>query len=279
VDLSASDWFGAGDLVGLLFWTGPLLLILVASGVVLARTLARWSPWIGLVVGGTAGLGIGFLWTMVNALLYGPWFGAWSVPMLLCWTTGGALGLAAAATSRPGRGWRRLAVESAAYLSVATAAFYVYRPVVVWLHHDQHLTVVYGRIRPSASGPGVDDPLELLVPGDRELFARAGIAGSIEVAGSHASNTTDEPRARILVLLRRPVDRVYRLPQPDATTVLYVQDDTGFRRFPTDAKVLSDRAVEFFPAGGNETRYWVEHVGGARSSGGGLQWHASEAQQ
>jgi hypothetical protein len=228
--------------------------------------------WLGLVIGGTAGIGVGFLWTLANALMLGPWFGAWSFPVLLCWTTGGALSLAAAATSASASGWRRLAFESVSYLFVALAALYVYRPAVIWLRHDQHLTLVYGRIRPTNTEPAVDDSRELLISGEKELLARAGIGGSVEVIGGHAANTAEHPRARILVLLRRPVDRVYRLLEPDATTVLYIQEDRGFRRFPADAKVLSDRAVEFFPAGGNETRYWVEHAGGARSGGSGVQW-------
>ena len=272
VDLSTSDWFGAGDLRGLVFFTLPLLLVLVVSGILLAGRLAPRPTWMGLVVGGSAGAAVGVLWTLANARLLGPWFGAWSFPVLLCWTTGGALSLAAASTSRSGRGWQTLAVESLAYLVVASAGLYVYRPTVVHLRHDQHLTLVYGRIRPSNGGPAIDDSRELLTPGDKELLGRAGIGGSVEVIGGHAANTTQTPRARILVLLRRPVDRVHRLLQPDATTVLYVQEKSGFRRFPADAKVLLDRAVELFPADGNETRYWVEGAGGGRSGGSGIQW-------
>ena len=274
VDLSTSDWFGVGDLRGLLLFTVPLLLILVVSGIALARKLAHRPTWLGLVIGGVAGIGLGFLWTLANALLLGPWFGAWSFPVLLCWTTGGALSLASAATSQSGTGWHHVAFESMAYLSVATVVLYAYRPAVVHLQKDQHLTLVYGRLRPHDAGPAIDDSSDLLIPEERELLARAAIAGSIEILGGHAANTTQRPRARILVLLVRPVDRVHWLPEPDATTIVYIQEDAGFRRFPSDAKVLSDRAVELYPVGaqGKETRYWVEHAGGARSSGGGIQW-------
>lgn len=272
VDLSTSDGLGVGDLQGLLFFTLPLLLVLVISGIGLARTLAQRPTWVGLVIGGAVGIGIGVLWTLANALLLGPWFGAWSVAVLSCWATGGALSQAAAATARPGRDWRRFALETGGYLVVAAAALYVYRPAVVHLRHDQHLTLVYGRIRPTTAGPPVDDSRELLISGEKELLDRAKIGGSVEVVGAHAANTTQHPRARILVLLRRPVDRAYRLLQPDATTVLYVQEANGFRRFPVDAKVLPDRAVEFYPAGSNETRFWVEHAGGSRSGGSGFQW-------
>jgi hypothetical protein len=272
VDLSTSDWFGAGDLRGLLFFTLPLLLVLVVSGIGLARKLAQRPTWIGLAIGSAVGIGIGFLWTLANALLLGPWFGAWSFPVLLCWTTGGALSQAAAATARPGSDWRRLVLETGSYLAVATAALFVYQPAVVHLRHDQHLTLVYGRIQPTTAGHPVDDPRELLISGEKELLDRATIDGSVEIVGAHAANTTQQPRARMLVLLRRPIHRVYRLLQPDATTVLYIQEENEFRRFPADAKVLSDRAVEFYPAGADETRYWVEHAGGARSGGSGLRW-------
>jgi hypothetical protein len=167
-----------------------------------------------------------------------------------------------------------LVFESVAYLFVATVALYAYRPAVAHLRSDQHLTLVYGRIHPRSADRTVDDSHDLLNPEERELLARAAIGGSIEVLGHHAANTTQRPRAKIVVLLRKPVDRIYRLLQPDATTVLYIQEDAGFRRFPPDAKVLLDRAVELYPAGkeGTETRYWVERAGGARSGGAGIHW-------
>jgi hypothetical protein len=271
VDLSTSRWFGAGDLRGLLVFTVPFVLVLVPSGVALARMLAGRSTWTGLMIGGIAGVGLGFLWTLGNRLMLGDWFGAWSFPVLLCWTTGGALSLAAAATTRSTGGWRRTVLESLAYLFVATVALGVYYPAVAYLKRDQHLTLVYGRIRPDDTAP-IDDSRDLLHSKEKELLERARIGGSIEVLGSHAANTTERPRARIIVLLVRPVDRAYRLPQPDATTVLYIQEAAGFRVFPPDAKVLSDRVVELYPVAdqANETRYWVEHAGGSRSGGGSM---------
>jgi hypothetical protein len=272
VELSGSNWFGAGDLRALAFFTLPLLLILAVIGVALARKLAQRPIWIGVVIGATGGVGVGFLWTLANALHLGPWFGAWSVPVLLCWTTGGALSLVAAATTRLAAPRWRIVVESGAYLFVAMVAFFVYRPAIVHLQHDQHLTLVYGRIRLSNAELAIDDSRDLLIPGEREMLALAAIGGSVELIGGYAANTTEQPRARVLVLLRRPVDRVYRLLEPDKTTVLYIQENSGFRRFPPDAKVLPDRAVEVYPADPNETRYWVEHAGGARSGGSGIQW-------
>jgi hypothetical protein len=272
-DLSTSNWFGAGDLRGLLFFSLPFIVVLAFSGVVLARRLSQRPLWAGLIVGGIAGTVLGFLWTFANALLLGAWFGAWSFPVLLCWMTGGALSLASAATTRATPDWGGLTLESCAYVLVAVAALYVYRPAVTYLSRDQHLTLVYGRISPQDSGLAIDDSRDLLNADEKSLLASAGITGSIELLGGHAANATERPRARILILLRRPVDRVYRLPEPDATAVLYIQEDTGFRRFPPDAKVLSDRAVELYPAGAQrkETRYWIELAGGARS-GGGIEW-------
>jgi hypothetical protein len=271
VDLAGSDWLGAGDLWALTVWTLPYLLILVVSGVALARMLAQRPAWLGLLTGSTAGAALGVLWTLLNALCVGPWFGAWSVPVLLCWTTGGALGLASAATSQAGRNWRRLTIESVAYLLVAILVLYAHRPAVVRLSSEQHLTLVYGRIHPQRAGPAIDDARALLSAEERQLLARAGIAGSIEILGSHAANTAPRPVARVLVLFDRPVDRVHRVLQPDATTVLYIQAAAGFRRFPPDAKVL-ERAVELYPSGPGETRYWIEHAAGSRSGGAGIQW-------
>ena len=35
----------------------------------------------------------GFAYTLLNRAFLGPWFGAWSFPVLYCWVVGGALGL------------------------------------------------------------------------------------------------------------------------------------------------------------------------------------------
>jgi hypothetical protein len=117
------------------------LLILTTAGMVLSKLRAR-PRLVGLLVGGAAGILIGFLWTLANAWLLGPWFGAWSLPVVLCWCVGGLLGLAAAATARP-TARLRLAAEGAMFLALAAAAPFAYAAAVTAILHDQHLTLVY----------------------------------------------------------------------------------------------------------------------------------------
>jgi hypothetical protein len=76
-----------------LYWTwlfaGSLLLPSALFAILLrnARTINR--VWLGILLGGLAGLG----WTYLNLGFLGPWFGAWSFNVLYCWIVGGVFGI------------------------------------------------------------------------------------------------------------------------------------------------------------------------------------------
>jgi hypothetical protein len=95
--LSLNDWFGAGDLPAMFFWSLPL-------GALLSLSIRRASPRFGnrsaaVRTAALAAVGAftGFVWTFAAALILGGWIGAFSFPVLYCWTLGGLLGGIAAA--------------------------------------------------------------------------------------------------------------------------------------------------------------------------------------
>jgi hypothetical protein len=85
--------YGAGDISPFVYSTVPfavVLLLLSLLFVVLSRKLHPINRvWLTLVIGTATG----FLWTVFNRWMLGPWFGAWSFAVLYCWMVGGALGM------------------------------------------------------------------------------------------------------------------------------------------------------------------------------------------
>ena len=95
--LSLQNGFGSGDLWAFLYWTvifSIVLLLPALAFVLLSRNMRTINRvWIGTLLGGVAGFG----WTLLNLMMLGPWFGAWSFNVLYCWIAGGAIGILALA--------------------------------------------------------------------------------------------------------------------------------------------------------------------------------------
>ena len=99
--LAAETWvgsrggFGRGDLRALWLWNVPFgvglsVVAAICAGLVLKRGVLA-APMLAMAFGAL----YGFAFTVVCRLLLGPWFGAWSFPVLYCWVGGGAFGLGA----------------------------------------------------------------------------------------------------------------------------------------------------------------------------------------
>jgi hypothetical protein len=135
---------------------------------------------------------------------------------------------------------------------------------------DQHLTVLYGSWNDGPIPLQVEDlrMQSLLLATDNVLLNESLKGGRVVIRGSHASNTVETPRARMIVLFTGPLARVVNLPQPDASNVIYVQNGDGFRPYPSGVRVR-DRAVELTPYIDRPgvLRLWVEHASGSRSGG------------
>ena len=103
--LALNHDFGAGDMPAFLYWTAlfAIALVLPALAFVLLARNARIINriWIGTLLGGVAGLG----WTLLNLVMLGPWFGAWSFNVLYCWIAGGAAGIFVIALFDGTQGW------------------------------------------------------------------------------------------------------------------------------------------------------------------------------
>lgn len=263
------SWTGSGELPLLLAYSCGLAVVV---GVVCALTvpvLGSRSPWIRHVASALLGLGTGFVFTSATLLMMGPVFDAWSVPVLQCWLAGGVAG-AMVSTAGLERSRRKRFGALGVMLALLVSLWLGYAPLILAMRRDQHLTLTFARLIPSAVPGVIDDPRDLATVEEERLFQKAHVLGGIRVERGFSANTVDAPIARVLVVAKEPIRDRVRLAQPDGTTIIYVQTNDGFRMYPPNAPTLQ-RGIELRPSDGNPntTLLRAEMAGGfGRSSGG-----------
>jgi predicted membrane protein len=87
--LAANSWFGAGDLTSFAQWSIMFAVVSVCVAVIVRVTLLRRSAALRYFLAAFCGLVTGYAFTWVVALLLGPWFRAFSFPVLYCWMLAG----------------------------------------------------------------------------------------------------------------------------------------------------------------------------------------------
>jgi hypothetical protein len=203
-------------------------------------------------------------------MLWGPWWGAMSLPALASWVAGGVSGMAGGlvlAVAIP----MRLKIANAAVLGAFSVALVLgTQPFFTWLSGDQTLTVVFLKLEPR------DEPLSIesehVEPPSNDvlsLLRLANVRGHVTVkwAGSvHGRG----PGAKALILLSGPLTNRVNLHQPDRATILYVQGADGFKTYPANARTLS-RGIEL-SGGAAGVWYSVENADGGRQSGPAFSW-------
>jgi hypothetical protein len=89
VFLAANSWFGAGDLRSFAYWSIMFAVVSFCIAAVVRVALLRRGAALRYFLAAFCGLATGFAFTWVVAFLLGPWFGAFSFPVLYCWMLGG----------------------------------------------------------------------------------------------------------------------------------------------------------------------------------------------
>lgn len=103
--LAGRNWFGAGDLVALVFWS----LLLALLGYPILRVFDRWTgSWriaSAYLASAMFGLLAGLASISAIALLLGDWIGLFSFPVGLCLTAGSISAFVASTLARRPRSW------------------------------------------------------------------------------------------------------------------------------------------------------------------------------
>ncbi len=248
-------WFGVYDVAPLAFWSLPLGCVTGAVAVRLSPLTGQWRLLTRHVLSVAIGGALGSLWTFAVAALWGPWWGAMSLPALACWVAGGVAGVAGGlvlAAATPG-----VRIASVGFLAALSAVLVLANgPFVSWLSRDQTLAVVFLTWEPR------DEPLSIESehaepPGDDvlSLLRLANVRGHVTLKWGGSVHGRG-PEAKVLILLRGPVANRVTLQQPERTTVLYAQEPNGFEVWGGAAGVW----------------YSVEEAGGGRASGPAFSW-------
>ena len=91
VYVASHEGFGAGDIWAFAFWLA--LLSVVVGIVALPLGAHRCRSWVRHALSVIVGLLGGYVWTWFVYFALGPWFGAFSFPVLHFWLLGAVLGL------------------------------------------------------------------------------------------------------------------------------------------------------------------------------------------
>jgi hypothetical protein len=262
--VASNRWFGSGDLFPFGVYCIPFALLTWPLTSLFSAVTRKCWFWFALPLAFFVGLLYGYAGTYSVALFLGPWFGAMSVPMLRVWCAAGALTFAAAVLLRRRGVGIRAMVGILVIIAGAITLFFALRPALSLATEDQHLTVVLLRYHPGEAPLTISDPFSALEGGDIDLLKRTELRGTVETRGTHASNSSDWPRARALVIFTGALDEV-SIPQPKHCTIAYMQIGDGFREIPPDAPTFA-RTIQFHREAG-EWYIEVQHASGARSGG------------
>ena len=103
--------------------------------------------------------------------------------------------------------------------------------------HD--VTMLSAVWEPNSSPLAVIDDLEVLTAEEKSLFQDAeNLGGKIDIF--EYSSTGRGTGSRIILVLQKPVDEPVRLSVPKDTSVIYVQEDNGWRSIPSIVPTLED---------------------------------------
>ena len=178
-------------------------------------------------------------------------------------------------------GIRRRRVAARLALVGAFAIWSFYLPAIVSTVQvrlsDQELSLLVMRWTPSSSAlvikeleetPGFPDTK--LSPSETEKIKAMGLTGRLETTGGGLYGRGS--RSRVILILQKQVVEAVELKQPNASSIVYLQDGEKWRAFPPDAPTLN-RTIRIEPWADDptQTSVGVELASGARQ-GFGIMW-------
>lgn len=204
--------FGSADLPIFALCSLPLGLAVGAIGYFLCTHPIWLRAWARYVIGSVLGLVLGLAWTILNVLSLGAWAGAISVPMLVCWPWGGAVGLIAALSREPFRLSWRAAIEGFFFITIAILATPITVSLFNWMTDAQRLTVIHARWEPGSQPlkiEGAAGPMEKYFgQEERKMLEDAGIGGRLRLL--HGGVYGRGERATAVFLFHSPLRNIVK---------------------------------------------------------------------
>ena len=261
--VALNDWFGSGDLLPYAIYSTVFALFAAFASAMVYEGTKGLKVWMAAASAFILGLLFGFLGTFAVALFLGPWMGAMSVPVLQSWCIAAAFTFSAAVLLRRLPFSHRLLMGLVGIACAGVFATVGFQPALSLASGNQHLDVYFYRHVPGDTELDVSEAIQDLDASDIDLLRQTGLRGKLESRGRFASNNTEWPRAKAILVFTSPsVDRSL-LPQPKRCTIAYVQEGGGFRHVPQDAPTFK-RAMRIEP-GPRGLNFVVEHASGAQS--------------
>jgi hypothetical protein len=274
ISIVRNSGFGIGDLWPFLFWSIPFAVGIASMN--FTKLFCRPHPLLRYFVPVFVGITAGILWTVIVRVFLGPWFGAFSFPVLFCWIAGGASGMIASCEASR----RRLKVADLILVgSICFLAIVGMDPIFVWLSNDQQLEVTFIKWTPkpeTLSMQDIDDPPDYYGSVSKEFdqLKEVGLTGKLAVFSGGRYGAGNKHSRVIIVMQRQLEKRSKDLPQPDGVNVIYIQDENNnWRIYPSGAPTLQRTIRLEIPENKeNITDYWVELASGARQGGQAFFW-------
>jgi len=274
ITIVRNSGFGIGDLWAFLFWSIPFAVGIASMN--FTKLFCRLHPLLRYLVTMVVGMTAGILWTFFVRMLLGPWFAAFSFPVLFCWVAGGASGMIATGETAQ----RGLKVTDVILVgSICLLAVVGMNPLFVWLSNDQKLDVTFIKWTPGPdplSMQHTEDPPNYYGAVSKEFdgLKELGLTGKLRVFSGGQFGAGNK-QSRVIIVMQRQIDKPnIDLPQPDAVNVIYIQDEnSNWRMYPPGAPTLQRSIRLEIPQNkGNITDYWIELASGARQGGQAFFW-------
>src|SRR2546423_3298378 len=162
------------------------------------------------------------------------------------------------ACSRVARG--KFVIESILIVAICLLAVAGPKPFFIWVSHDQKLYMLTLKlIATPASELTIDARTRTydLTADDINLLKSLDLRGRLE--GYTQVYYGDGKPGRAIIIMQHQLKSPVELPQPDGTTVIYVQDGDEWKMYPVNAPTLKRTILlEVSESGNDVTEYWVE---------------------
>jgi len=264
--------FGTRDLLPFLTWTLVFAAVVALVAQILASTHVKMPALLRYCLAGASGVVVGVLWTYVVGQLLGPWLGAFSLPILLCWIAGGASGMILTMLYQENR--RHAALISVSVILVLTvSAWTLSKSLGVFISGEQQLELLVLKWHPGTKPLTTTEALEPSISkSDLEYLKAIGLTGEVRFSGSCKDG--EGKAARAIIVMQAPLSEPVDLSLPNASQVIYVQTESGWNQYPLEAPT-SQKQIRLWTdlrSTSQDTLFSFERADGSRLSGTAATW-------